>query len=144
MHGGARMKVETSRTGGNLTDRREPFDLSTAVVGLTRTGEFNILDRGDGPPPRIDGVTVGAGLMTENDPHAGEMHPDGDELLVLISGQVHVLLEEEGADRAVVLQPGHAFVVPQGVWHQVLLQEPSHLFNVTPGPRCEYRALPEE
>jgi mannose-6-phosphate isomerase-like protein (cupin superfamily) len=53
-------------------------------------------------------------------------------------------LEEEGGDQIVELEPGYAFVVPQGVWHQVLLQEPSHLINVTPGPRCEYRSLPEE
>jgi mannose-6-phosphate isomerase-like protein (cupin superfamily) len=53
-------------------------------------------------------------------------------------------LEEEGGDQIVELEPGHAFVVPQGVWHQVLLHEPSHLLNVTPGPRCEYRPLPEE
>ena len=39
-----------------------------------------------GPPERIDGVTIGFVSVTRNVPHNGEVHPDGDEILYVISG----------------------------------------------------------
>ncbi len=79
--------------------------------------------------------------MTRNAPHNGEMHPDGDELLYLISGRVDVIIEEDGRERTVELAPGQAFVVPSGVWHRVSLREPSQLLHITPGPGGEHRPL---
>ena len=40
------------------------------------------------PDPQIpvDGATFGVATMHENSPHDGERHPDGDEVLYLISG----------------------------------------------------------
>lgn len=54
--------------------------------------------------------------MTKNPPHAGEIHPDGDELLYLVDGAVDVILDEAAGERCLGLQPGQAFVVPCGVW----------------------------
>ena len=119
-----------------------PFDLSQVVVGLQRDGEARLIPNTPGPPARIDGFTVGAPILTRNPPHAGEMHPDGDEVLFLISGHVAVLLEEEGEERVLEVRPGQAVVVPRGVWHRVLLREPSQLFHITPGPGGEHRPLP--
>jgi hypothetical protein len=34
-------------------------------------------------------------------------------------------------------------VVPRGVWHRVLLVEPSQLLHITPGPGGEHRPLTE-
>ena len=122
----------------------EPFDLSDAVVGLERaTGRARLMTRGDHGPPRIDGYTVGAPFMTQNAPHNGEMHPDADELLYLISGRIEVLLELDDGDRSVEVEPGQALVVRRGVWHRVLLQEPSRLVHVTPGPGGDHRPLTE-
>ncbi len=80
--------------------------------------------------------------MSRNPPPAGEMHPDGDELLILVSGHVVVVLEEDEGERRVDLRPGQALVVPRGVWHRVELQEKSQLVHVTPGPGGEHRPLP--
>jgi mannose-6-phosphate isomerase-like protein (cupin superfamily) len=80
--------------------------------------------------------------MRRNPPHAGEVHPDGDEILYLISGGVDVILEEADGDRTVSVKPGQAVVVPQGVWHRVELREPSHLLFITPGPGGAHRPLP--
>jgi mannose-6-phosphate isomerase-like protein (cupin superfamily) len=79
--------------------------------------------------------------MRRNPPHAGEVHPDGDEILYLISGGVDVILEEADSDRTVSVKPGQAVVVPQGVWHRVELREPSHLLFITPGPGGAHRPL---
>lgn len=60
------------------------------------------------------------------------MHPEGDELLYLLSGEIDVLLEESAGDRVVRLRGGEGCLVPRGVWHRLILKEPSDLLFVTP------------
>jgi mannose-6-phosphate isomerase-like protein (cupin superfamily) len=71
------------------------------------------------------------------------MHPDGDELLYLISGAVSVVLELSDATKTLEVGPGQAVIVPKGVWHRVLIHEPSQLVHLTPGPGGEHRPLDE-
>lgn len=120
------------------------IDLTNTVMGLHRGGELHEIESPPGPPVRIDGYSIGAPFMTQEPPHVGEMHPDGDELLFLVSGKVTVVLEDETPHRSVDLVPGQALVVPRGVWHRVLLREPSQLVHVTPGPGGEHRPLPAQ
>jgi mannose-6-phosphate isomerase-like protein (cupin superfamily) len=123
----------------------EAFRLSEETVGLEReTGRAVLMvwDR-PGPPPRIDGYTVGAPMLTTDPPHAGEMHPDADELLYLVSGRVRVRLELDDGPREISLGPDQALVVPRGVWHRILTEVPGQLVHVTPGPRFAHRPLPE-
>jgi len=128
-----------------MSDRpRGTIDLARTIVGLQRDGDARRIESRPGPPPRIDGFTIGAPRMTREPPHAGEMHPDGDELLFLVSGRVTVLLEDEDPPRRVALAPGEAVIVPRGVWHRVLLGEPSQLLHITPGPGGAHRPLPRD
>ena len=77
---------------------------------------------------------MGRALMSKPAPHGGERHIDGDELLYLISGSVHVSLDHEDREAEVInLGPADAFVVPQGIWHRVIPDEPSDLLFMTPG-----------
>ena len=70
------------------------IDLALEVVGLDRSDrKARLVEQTGGPPQRIDGLTVGAPAITGDAPHDGEMHPDGDELLYLVSGAVTVTLE---------------------------------------------------
>jgi mannose-6-phosphate isomerase-like protein (cupin superfamily) len=124
------------------------FELRRSVAALYRDGSSEVLESPPGRPPvRVDGFSVGAAHMSRNPPHRGELHPDGDELLYLVSGRVEVILEDGGtpdtvgAERVVEVGPGEAFIVPQGVWHRVNVLEPSHLVNVTPGPGDGHRPL---
>ncbi len=117
------------------------FDLSRSLLGLKRDGKASLVPWESGPPPRVDGFVMGAPFMTRNAPHGGEMHPDADEVLFLISGRVDVVLEEDGAENIVEVDPGQAVVVPRGVWHRVLVRGPSQLLHVTPGPGGEWRPL---
>lgn len=118
---------------------RGSFDLTSLTVALDRDGTATPLGNRPGPPPNVDGLTIGAPLMTREPPHGGEMHPDGDELLYVISGKVTVVLEDEDPPRRVELLPGKAVIVPRDVWHRVLLAEPSQVFHITPGPGGEHR-----
>jgi mannose-6-phosphate isomerase-like protein (cupin superfamily) len=124
------------------SETHPPLDLSQAVVALHRDGKTSLIPNAPGPPVRIDGFTVGAPRMTQPAPHAGEMHPDGDELLFLVSGRATVLLEEQGEERVLELQPGQAFVVPRGVWHRVVPNGAIQLLHITPGPGGRHRPLP--
>ena len=122
-----------------------PFDLGEQVVGLDRRSGRACFTSGDGHgPPRIDGYTVGAPLLVRDAPHAGEMHPDADELLYIVSGSVDAILELEDGQRVVALGAGQALVVPRGVWHRIVIQEPSRLVHITPGPGGEHRPLPPD
>src|SRR5690349_15708110 len=55
-----------------------------------------------------------------------ERHPDGEELVMLLSGSATFLLDESGAERSVVLnEPGSYVLVPQNVWHTAKTNVPT-------------------
>lgn len=117
------------------------------VARISREGVATVVDAPPGPPERIDGYSVGVIPNLDGPPpHRGEVHPDGDELLYLVSGSVEVVLDDGdehavGNETTVTLGPGDAFVVPRGVWHQVLVVEPAYFVHVTPGPHGQARPL---
>jgi mannose-6-phosphate isomerase-like protein (cupin superfamily) len=118
------------------------IDLAREVVGLGRSDRrARLVEQTGGPPQRIDGLTVGAPELTGDAPHDGEMHPDGDELLYLISGAVTLTLELADGDHLVDLGAGDPVVVPKGVWHKITMREPGRLIHITPGPNGDARPL---
>jgi mannose-6-phosphate isomerase-like protein (cupin superfamily) len=120
------------------------IDLSTHVVGLVRdTRQAVLVDQEPGRHPhRIDGVTIGAPLVTGQAPHDGEVHPDGDELLYLMSGAMSLRLEYPDGDVEVEVHAGEAVVIPRGVWHKLTLREPGQLLHITPGIGGDARPPP--
>jgi mannose-6-phosphate isomerase-like protein (cupin superfamily) len=119
------------------------IDLTSEVVGIDRADRTACLveQQSGQPPQRIDGLTVGAPMLTGDAPHDGEVHSDGDELLYLASGAVTVRLELPDGNRNVELGAGDALVVPKGVWHRITLREPGQLIHITPGPNGAARPL---
>ncbi|MET0902130.1 MAG: cupin domain-containing protein [Acidimicrobiales bacterium] len=123
----------------------EPFRLGSSVAALLRDGSSEVLPT-EGEPVRVDGFTVGAPLMEHSAPHRGEVHPDGDELLYVVSGRVDVVLDdgdqdEVGTETRTEVVAGQAYLVPRGVWHRVDVKEPTHLVHITPGPGDGHRPL---
>ena len=125
----------------------EPVNFSHKVAMLRRDFSVRIEDAAPGPPSRIDGYTIGSvNVGVGPGPHLGEMHPDGDEFLHVVTGSMQLIVDIGDADAAgtetvVVLGPGDACVVPRGVWHHLIANEPSVLVHVTPGPNGETRPL---
>tara|TARA_R110002111_G_scaffold129458_3_gene194098 strand:+ start:104 stop:499 length:396 start_codon:yes stop_codon:yes gene_type:complete len=72
-----------------------------------------------------------------------EMHPHGDELVVLLSGQAVLLLRQEAGDEPVVLnKPGAFAIVPKGTWHTARISEATSMLFVTPGEGTENETSP--
>jgi len=118
-----------------------PVDPTRCRFDIGRDLSVTPRERKPGPPERIDGHTVGFLTLTEDAPHNGEMHPDGDEILFVISGRVRVTGESD-PDSPLELGPGDACIVPQGEWHKVhLLENPTRFVHVTPGPHGDHRPL---
>jgi len=114
------------------------FNPSIDTVGVSRELTASLVPAQPDPPIPVSGVTFGVAAMTENASHSGEMHPDGDEVLYLISGRVMVALETE-PPQALEMVAGNGLIVPRGVWHTVNILEPSQIVYVTPGPNNQFR-----
>ena len=61
-----------------------------------------------------------------------EMHPEGDELLVLLSGLLSVEYRRNDETRTAPLPPLSAFIVPAGIRHRLIVEAPSTLMAITP------------
>ncbi len=120
--------------------RATVFDPATDTIGLDRRLDASKHAAQPDPPIPVDGMTFGVATMTENSPHGGERHPDGDEVLYLISGKLRVVFLDSDEDD-VVVNPGDGLVVPKGMWHRVDILEPSQIVYLTPGPNNEFRPL---
>jgi quercetin dioxygenase-like cupin family protein len=92
-----------------------------------------------GPPPRVDGHLPALTSLQRPPPHLGERHPDGDELIYLISGEVTVVIEAPGGEERHTLAPGDALIVARGLWHRIEVARPARLVHLTPGPSDGYR-----
>lgn len=85
-----------------------------------------------------EGRLMGAVRITTDISH-WEMHPEGEEILYLVSGALDVVLQEESGDRTVELRDGGVCIVPRGVWHTQIVHAPSELVFVTPGRGTQHR-----
>jgi len=62
-----------------------------------------------------------------------ERHPAGDEILVLLSGELELVLQTGRGERRARLKAGQTFVVPKGLWHRGIVHKPGDLMFITPG-----------
>jgi mannose-6-phosphate isomerase-like protein (cupin superfamily) len=122
-----------------------PVTFEGSVANIARDGSIRITTAPPGPPRRIDGYTVGAIPHIDGPgPHSGEVHPDGDEFLYVVSGTMELVLDDGderavGVETKILLRSGEAYVVPRGVWHRLEPVQPSYLIHVTPGPHGDHR-----
>jgi len=119
------------------------FNPSVNSIGVGHDSSESQIPERPAPPFPVEGATFGVATMSENSPHAGEMHPDGDEILYLISGRVSVVFLDSSMDDIDVM-PGDGLVVPKGMWHRVDIIEPCQIVYLTPGPNNEYRPLADD
>ena len=125
----------------------QTFDIAKTFIHL---GDGGSAEPVNGTPsfwsePR-DGLVVGACDFTApRDLHSSmqEMHPEADEVLLLVSGALGVVLEDGDALSTIALKSGQAAIVPRGVWHHLELREPGRLvfINSRTGMQSRPRAV---
>lgn len=70
-----------------------------------------------------------------------EIHPAGQEIVAVLSGQARLILRTDGqaGEETVILKAGSAGVVPRNRWHRIEIDSPAEMQSVTPrrGTRVE-------
>ena len=129
-----------------MTDQLfEGFHLETKFVHLENNGNMTSLlvdekfwsegpSRGYLDSGRLMGV-----LKLDTGPSHWEVHPDGDELLYLLSGSMDVVLESEGQNKVITLGGLSSCIVPKETWHQTIIREPCSLLFITPSKGTQRR-----
>jgi mannose-6-phosphate isomerase-like protein (cupin superfamily) len=85
-----------------------------------------------------DGRLVAVFASNADWPH-WEMHPHGEEILVLLSGQMTMIFEARDGEESVELHEGRACIVPRGTWHRAIVHLPSKLLAITYGRGTAHR-----
>jgi mannose-6-phosphate isomerase-like protein (cupin superfamily) len=120
------------------------FDLETTYLGLDGVGEVKQLPVGPDfwaaidSNPDIRGSLV-AVFGGEGDWPHWEMHPKGDEVLVLLEGSMRMVFDRPEGLEVLFMAPGTTVVVPAGVWHRGLDQRAVKLLAITYGEGTEHR-----
>lgn len=70
-----------------------------------------------------------------------EMHPEGDELVTLLSGSVTLELDDGTRRWQVELTPGQTWINRRGTWHRALVHAPSEMLFMTAGWGTRHRPL---
>jgi mannose-6-phosphate isomerase-like protein (cupin superfamily) len=68
-----------------------------------------------------------------------EVHPEGEELVVCLAGELVLHQEIDGSVRTVTLRPYEAVVNPRGVWHTADVSGEATALFVTAGMGTENR-----
>jgi len=67
-----------------------------------------------------------------------EKHPNGDEIVCLLDGEVEFLLElPDGRSSLTLHEAGAYVVVPAGTWHTAKIRRPSRMLFITAGEGTE-------
>jgi mannose-6-phosphate isomerase-like protein (cupin superfamily) len=115
----------------------ESFSLPGAAVHLTSAGNASLL-QADDIKARLrhlaEGHVLGVlAISSSDDLHAEwEMHPAGDEVLIMLTGKLNVEYSDGVRGGASSLGSGQAMVMPKGVWHRLALREPGLLLSLSP------------
>ena len=97
--------------------------------------------------PKSPGVAIVAGgegwlvgkYAIDRDAQTWEMHPVGDELLTMLSGEMDVVFEQAGDEVTISLPAGRSCLVPRGTWHRQVVRHAGEYLGITYGKGTEHR-----
>ena len=122
-----------------------PFDLESTYLSLDGHGDVR-RHAASGFWEHIDtntdllGTLVAAYVSTEDWPH-WEIHPAGEEVLVLVEGRMTLILDEPSGERRIDMTPGSTCIVPRGVWHRAMVPQTSRFLGITYGAGTMHRPI---
>ena len=125
-----------------------PFDLTETFVRLRSGDAMDVealtpsfwSDRSASPGDR---VVAAFDFASSDDLHSSmqEIHPDGDELILVLAGAIDLIAESDGREVVIGLDAGQAAVVRRCTWHRPAMRAPGRLLsiNVRSGMRSRRR-----
>jgi mannose-6-phosphate isomerase-like protein (cupin superfamily) len=125
-----------------------PYELTSTYLRLCGDSTVEPLAVDDGFWPKLMNGELGTFhhefLVTtfgyDRDWPTWEMHPHGDEVVVLLEGRATFVLEVDGRERTVELASGGAYViVPRGTWHTARTTTPCRMLFITAGEGTQIR-----
>jgi mannose-6-phosphate isomerase-like protein (cupin superfamily) len=131
----------------NATDTIRSFPLARSIVHVASAGTASLLQ----PPFTKEGLGRLEGRVLATFPiasaadahsHLWEMHPEADEVLIMLTGELDVEYSIGSRTGTTTLAAGEALLMPMGVWHRLVLREPGLLMALTAprGTRSSSRA----
>lgn len=124
-----------------------PFSLGSTYIHLRSDDSALAMQGGDkfwaGIAQRNDldtGRLMGITAQSKDWDHS-ERHPAGDEILVLLSGELELVIDTDAGERRNVVKAGETFVMPKGLWHRGIVRAPGELMFITPGAGTEHRPI---
>lgn len=73
-----------------------------------------------------------------------EQHPEGDEILYLVSGALEIHLRmADGISKVIMDQPGTTLTVKKSLWHTAKVISPCKVLFITPGEGTQHCATTE-
>ena len=108
---------------GSTAEQLPPFDGS--MQWFERYGAAHSQDG-------AEGRLVAVFTFTSDWP-TWEIHPNGAELVYVISGKLTLIQDIEGEHRSLQLAAGDAAINPPGVWHTAKVCEPTTALFITAG-----------
>jgi mannose-6-phosphate isomerase-like protein (cupin superfamily) len=121
------------------------IDLAATYVHLGEGPEVRAIPVTDDFWPTIDQRTdLQRGRLITSFTHDAdwavwEMHPEGDEVIVVQSGSVVFHLDDGTTTQSVAVTAPHAVVVPKGTWHTADVREPGKILVITWGEGTQNR-----
>lgn len=120
------------------------FDLEDTFLGLAGDGEITRMPVGPDFWSTLDANPAMRGTMIsvlggDGDWTTWEMHPEGDEVLVMLEGALTLVCDDAGTVTRHDLRPGTTFIVPAGVWHRAVGQQAAKLMFITYGAGTTHR-----
>jgi mannose-6-phosphate isomerase-like protein (cupin superfamily) len=136
--------VSAEPAGGSTVAALDPVD---TYLHLGEGPEVTLLAGGDAFWTTVDeraelhrGRLV-CSFAQDADWTSWEMHPAGDEVVMLLAGAgtLHLDVDDGGGARTVPLAAGQFVVVPKGVWHTMDVHAPGRLLAITWGEGTSHR-----
>jgi len=120
------------------------FDLENTYLALDGKGGVIPMPVTDDFWMRIDDSPAATRSMmaiylVEADWPQWEMHPHGEEVLVLLDGRLDMQMDDGAAQYTAEMHAGTTLIVPAGTWHRALVRAPGKLLGFTYGPGTEHR-----
>lgn len=106
-----------------------------AFTGMEWYAEYTQRTRDDGPEGRLVSLYDFSANWD-----SWEVHPEGDELVVCLSGEMTLIQEyPDGRLHSETLGSGQYAINPAGVWHTADVLQPATALFVTAGRGTEHR-----